>query len=324
MAGRDRVAMIGRGALGRRGVTVTRLGLGCAPLGNLYQPLTEEDAVATVAAAWDAGIRYFDTAPLYGLGLSEARLGRALAGRPRDDYVLSTKVGRLIAEEPGADPGIFAVAPGRVATFDYSRDAVLRSIEASLTRLDLDRVDVVLVHDPDDHETDALDHAFPALLQLRDEGVIRAVGSGMNQAAMLQRFVTRLDLDCVLLAGRWTLLDHSGAELLDECAARGVGVVLGGVFNSGLLADPEGATTFDYAPAPAELRERARMLRDRAAAHGVGLAEAALAFGRRHPAVATTVVGARSATEVEQNVAAWNREPPTALWTALGSPHPTR
>jgi D-threo-aldose 1-dehydrogenase len=304
-------------SLGTRGVTVTRLGLGCAPLGNLFDTVTDEDAAATVAAAWDAGIRYFDTAPLYGLGLSEERVGRALAGRPRDEYVLATKVGRLIEDVPGADPGIFAVAPGREATFDYSRDAVLRSIDASLGRLGLDRIDVVLVHDPDEHETAALDHAFPALLTLRDEGVIRAVGGGMNQAAMLQRFVERLDLDCVLLAGRWTLLDRSGGELLDVCAARGVGVILGGVFNSGLLADPDGATTYDYAPAPSDLRRRARALRDRAAAHGVGLTEAALAFGRRHPAVATTIVGARTAAEVRTDVTAWGRELPASLWPAL-------
>ncbi len=309
--------MTDRGPLGRRGVTVTRLGLGCAPLGNLFGPVPEADADATVDAAWDAGIRYFDTAPLYGLGLSEERVGRALAGRPRDEYVLSTKVGRLIEDAPGADPGIFAVAPGRVATFDYSRDAVLRSVDASLTRLGLDRIDVVLVHDPDDHERDALDHAFPALVELRDQGVIRAVGSGMNQAAMLARFVEQVDLDCVLLAGRWTLLDHSGGALLDVCADRGVGVILGGVFNSGLLADPDGPTTYDYAPAPDPLRAQARELRDRAASHGVGLTEAALAFGRRHRAVSTTIVGARSAAEVRENVAAWDREPPDALWPAL-------
>lgn len=312
------MALIGTGPLGRRGVTVTRLGLGCAPLGNLFETVEEVDADATVAAAWDAGIRYFDTAPLYGLGLSEERVGRALRGRPRDEFVLSTKVGRLIENEPGADPGIFAVAPGRVATFDYSRDAVLRSIDASLGRLGLDRIDVVLVHDPDDHEQEAIDHAFPTLIELRDQGVIRAVGSGMNQAAMLQRFVARVDLDAVLLAGRWTLLDRSGAGLLDLCEARGVGVILGGVFNSGLLADPDGATTFDYAPAPDDLRRRARDLRDRAAVHGVSLTGAALAFGRRHPAVATTVVGARSAAEVEQNVAAWRQEPPPACWDELG------
>lgn len=310
--------MIDTASLGRRGVRVTRLGLGCAPLGNLFDAVPEVDADATVAAAWDAGIRYFDTAPLYGLGLSETRLGRALAGRSRDEYVLSTKVGRLIEHAPGAEPGIFAVAPGRVATFDYSRDAVLRSVDASLTRLGVDRIDVVLVHDPDDHEQAALDHAFPTLIELRDQGVIRAVGSGMNQAAMLARFVERVDVDCVLLAGRWTLLDRSGAGLLDACAERGVGVILGGVFNSGLLADPDGDTTYDYAPAPDDLRVRARDLREYAETHGVTLQEAALTFGRRHAAVTTTVVGARSAAEVEQNVRSWTTEPPAALWTEIG------
>ena len=174
--------------------------------------MDDDQAIATIAAAWDAGIRFFDTAPLYGHGLAESRLGAGLRGYPRDAFVVSSKVGRLLRPDPDCDPGIFRVPRGQAPQFDYSRDGVLRSVEESLNRLGLDRLDVVLVHDPDDHEREALEGAFPALLELRDQRVVRAIGSGMNQSEMLARFVDRIDLDCVLLAGRYTLLDRSGAE----------------------------------------------------------------------------------------------------------------
>ena len=199
--------------LGARGPAVTGIGLGCAPIGNMFTAVSDDDAGATVDAAWRAGIRYFDTAPLYGHGLSERRLGRALATRPRGDYVLSTKVGRLL-QPPGGPPPptIFTGVDELVPHFDFSRDGVLRSLDDSLSRLGTDRIDVVLVHDPDDHEDVARRETFPALLRLRDDGVIAAVGCGMNQVAMLERFVADIDLDCVLLAGRYSLLDRSGAE----------------------------------------------------------------------------------------------------------------
>jgi len=289
--------------LGHRGVMVTRLGLGTAPFGNMFTRLAEADADATVAAAWDAGVRLFDTAPFYGHGLAEERLGRALAVRARDELVLSSKVGRVL--EPGdADPGIFRVPRGLTPRFDYSRDGVLRSIEASLSRLGVDRLDVVLVHDPDDHEQDALDGAFPTLVTLRDEGVVRAIGAGMNQHEMLGRFVARVELDCVLLAGRYTLLDRSGAAFLDECAARQVGVLLGGVFNSGILAGDASRATFDYEPAPAAVLERAARLRVACERHDVTLPAAALDFAWRHPAVSAVVVGARTGAEMAAD-AAW-------------------
>ena len=257
------IEALGRRRLGRRGPEVTRLGLGGAPLGNMFTTVADDDAQATVDAAWDAGIRYFDTAPFYGHGLAEQRLGAALAGRPRDEYVISTKVGRVLVPSTGADTSIFKIEPDLAAVFDYSRDGVLRSFEASLARLGLDRVDVVLVHDPDSHEDDALAGAFPALLALRDQGVVGAIGAGMNQSAMLQRFVERVDLDCVLLAGRYTLLDRSGAELLDRCAERSVGVIIGGVFNSGVLAQPDPSATYDYWPAPDRPRSRPRSITNR-------------------------------------------------------------
>ncbi|HEY1739708.1 MAG TPA: aldo/keto reductase, partial [Acidimicrobiia bacterium] len=251
------IAALGRRRLGRRGPEVTRLSLGGAPLGNMFKAVMDTDAQATVDAAWNAGIRYFDTAPFYGHGLAEQRLGAALAGRPRDEYVVSTKVGRVLEPSPGADTSIFKIDPETAAVFDYSRDGVLRSFEASLSRLGIDRVDVLFVHDPDAHEEVALAGAFPALVELREQGVVRAIGAGMNQSAMLQRFVERVDLDCVLLAGRYTLLDRSGAALLDLCAERSVGVIIGGVFNSGVLAQPDPTATYDYWPAPAEMIEAA-------------------------------------------------------------------
>lgn len=309
--------MIPTAPLGPRGVEVTRVGLGCAPLGNLFTALSNDDATATIGAAWDAGIRFFDTAPLYGHGLSELRLGRGLQAYPRDAFVVSSKVGRVLRADTDFDPGIFRIPRGLAPQFDYSRDGVLRSIEESLGRLGLDRLDVVLVHDPDDHEREALDGAFPALLELRDQGVVRAVGAGMNQSEMLDRFVTQVDLDCVLLAGRYTLLDRRGAALLDACAARGVGVILGGVFNSGILANPAADATFDYEPASAATIERATALHRVCERHGVPLPAAALAFALRHRAVSAVVVGARDSGEIRDDVAWAQARVPTALWDEL-------
>ena len=315
----------GRRRLGRRGPEVTRLGLGTAPLGNLFSTVSDADADATVNAAWDAGIRFFDTAPLYGHGLAERRLGRALSGRPRDEYVIATKVGRLLRPSTGAlPPTIFTDVPDLEPVFAYSRDDTLRSIDESLERLGLDRVDVVHVHDPDDHEADAMTGAFPALIELRDQGVIGAVGAGMNQCEMLDRFVRRVDLDCVLLAGRYTLLDHTGADaLLPRCAERNVGVVIGGVFNSGLLADPDANLTYDYVPASEGLRARARELREIARAGGVTLGAAALQFAMAHPAVTSVVVGARTAKEVHDDVDDAGAVIPPSLGAQLGF-HPLR
>lgn len=299
---------------------MTRLGLGCAPLGNLFQAVADDDAVATVDASWDAGWRLFDTAPLYGHGLSERRLGAALAGRPRDEYVLSTKVGRLL-RPPAAGSTvetIFVDAPDLDPVFAYSRDAVLRSIDESLERLGVDRIDVVHVHDPDDHEQAALDGAFPALIELREQGVVGAIGCGMNQWQMLDRFVDRVDLDCVLLAGRYTLLDPSGGdELLPHCLDRGVGVVIGGVFNSGLLADPDERATYDYASAPIHLVAQARAMAQVCTAHGVSLTAAALQFALAHPAVTSVLVGARSAAEVHSDATAAAAALPDDLWAEL-------
>ena len=297
---------------------MTVLGLGTAPLGNLFTAVDDEQAAATVQAAWDVGIRTFDTAPQYGHGLAEIRLGRALASFPRDQFVLSSKVGRLLRRTDGERPTSgFVDIPDVDPVFDFTRDGVLRSLDESLERLGVDRLDVVHVHDPDDFEDVALAAAFPALIDLRDQGVIGRVGCGMNQFEMLHRFVDRVDLDVVLLAGRWTLLDRSGAPLLERCAERGVDVFLGGVFNSGVLASPSPTATFDYRTVQPELLARAEAMRALCAEAGVSLPAAAVQFAMRHPAVHTVLVGARSPDEIVADVADSARPVPDALWSAL-------
>ena len=288
-----------------------RFGLGCAPLAGLYAEVSEDDARATIDSAWELGVRVFDTAPLYGSGLSELRVGEALRGRPREEFVLSTKVGRLLV--PGRADPMFAGAPRARAVFDFSRDGVLRSLEASLERLQLDRVDTVLIHDPDDHMDEALAHAYPVLEQLRGEGVVRSIGAGMNQSPALARFVRETDVDCVLVAGRWTLIDREAeGELLPLCAARGVDVLAGGVFNSGALA--RGGAMFDYAPASQEVLDRVGRVTEICARWEVPIEAAALQFPARHPAVTTVLVGCRSPAEVAEDVRLFGLEVPDGLW----------
>lgn len=310
-----------RRPLGRSGVSVTALSLGTAPLGNLFTAVTDDEAAATIDAAFDVGIGYIDTAPHYGVGLAEERLGRALAGRDRASYTLSTKVGRLLRpQRPGEDaqPQGFVDAPARVREWDFSADGVRASVEASLTRLGLDRIDVALLHDPDDHEQDVYESAATALAQLRAEGVVRAIGAGMNQTAMLTRFVRDFDLDVVLCAGRYTLLDQSAlADLLPECERRGTSVVIGGVYNSGLLADPKPGARFDYAPAAAELVRAAERLDEVCARYDVPLKAAAVQFPLRQPVVASVLVGCRTEAEVRDNAAVFEHPIPEDLWTEL-------
>lgn len=306
-------------------LSVSEYGFGAAPIGNLFTAVSDAEAGAAVDAAYDAGFRLFDTAPHYGLGLSERRLGAALAGRPRDSYTLSTKVGRLLVPAPTGGPADrddqgFDVPADLRRVWDFSRDGVRRSLEESLERLGLDAVDIVLIHDPDDHWEQAVSQAYPALAELRDQGVVKAVGVGMNQSEMLARFVRETGVDMVMLAGRHTLLDQSGEEeLLPLCQERGVSVVAAGVFNSGLLATHDPSGTYDYAPAPAPLLARARRIAAVCESHGVTLPQAALAFPLRHPAVASVVVGARSAAEVARNAALTARPVPEDLWAELAA-----
>ncbi|MGW1341123.1 aldo/keto reductase [Kribbella sp. NPDC002412] len=301
-----------------------RVGLGGAPIGNLLGEVSEADAVATVNAAWDEGWRYFDTAPHYGLGLAEERLGRGLAGKPRDSFVLSSKVGRIIytASDAATDDEGFAIDSNRRRRWDFSRDGVLQSIEDSLRRIGTDRLDVVFVHDPDDHYDEAVATAFPTLIELRDQGVIGAIGSGMNQTAMLTRFVQEIDIDVIMLAGRYTLIDPDGLDdVLPACLADDVQVVAVGIFNSGLLAQPRPAAdaTFNYAPAAASLLDKANKLADVCESHGVTLPAAALAFPLAHPAVAGLAVGCRTPAEVHTNAELARTQIPPGLWTDLKS-----
>ncbi|MFG1912756.1 aldo/keto reductase [Kribbella sp. NPDC048928] len=301
-----------------------RIGLGGAPLGNLLGQVHETDAVAAVNAAWDEGWRYFDTAPHYGLGLAEERLGLGLHGKPRDSYVLSSKVGRIIysADSAAPDDEGFDLSTTRRRRWDFSRDGVLQSIEDSLRRIGTDRLDVVFVHDPDDHYDEAVATAFPTLIELREQGVIGAIGSGMNQAAMLTRFVREIDLDVIMLAGRYSLIDPDGLDdVLPACLENDVQVVAVGIFNSGLLSQPRPAadTTFNYAPAEQSLIDKANKIADICESHGTTLPAAALAFPLFHPAVAGIAVGCRTPEEVHTNAALARTDVPAALWSDLKS-----
>jgi D-threo-aldose 1-dehydrogenase len=301
----------------------TNLGLGCAQLGNLYRAMTDESAYEIVDEAWSNGIRYFDTAPHYGLGLSERRLGVALAGRPRDEYVLSTKVGRLLEENPAytgveRDAEGFDVPATLVRRLDYSRDGVLRSLESSLSRLGVDRIDIAFVHDCENHVEEALTGAVPALIELREQGVVDHVGLGMNFDTVLARFVRETDVDTIMLAGRYTLLEQPALdELLPLCVERDVRVMAAGVYNSGILASPNPGGMYNYESAPAELVERARRIAGVCERFGVELPAAAIALVAEHPAVHSVVLGASSVEQVRTNVARASVEVPPGLWTAL-------
>ena len=310
------------------------LGFGGAPLGNLFAPIADADAVALVRAAWDCGLRYFDTAPHYGNGLSEHRIGHALRGLPRDDYLLSTKVGRLLLPDPGApraQNGYVDVLPF-VQRWDYSFDGTLRSIDDSLQRLGVARIDYVFIHDVagDAHGAlqpqrfrEAMNGAVPALARLKAEGRIKGFGLGVNEWQVCLDALAHADLDILLLAGRYTLLDQTALPvLLPECVRRSVRVVIGGPFNSGILATgaqpADGrAPYFNYAPATPAVIARTLAIEAACRRHGVPLKAAALQFPRAQPAVACVIPGARSVGELEQNIALADHAIPADFWRAL-------
>jgi D-threo-aldose 1-dehydrogenase len=299
---------------------VTSIGLGSAPLGGLFAPVSDADAQATIERAWSLGVRFFDTAPLYGFGLAERRLGAFLREQPRDSYVISTKVGRLLRAPDGAhgEDEHYKGTPRERPVFDFSYDGVMRSVQESLGRLGLDRVDVLLVHDPDDHHDEAVTGAFRALQRLREDGTVKAIGAGMNQSEMLVRFAEEVPVDGFLLAGRYTLLDQGAlAALFPLCQAKNIGILLGGIYNSGILANPRTGAKFNYQDADAALVERALELDALCRKHGTELKAAALQFCMAHPAVTVAVMGARNAAEVADNIAMSELAVPAAFWQEL-------
>jgi D-threo-aldose 1-dehydrogenase len=307
--------------IGKTSLHVTRLGLGGAPLGGLFQDVQGESAVATIRRALELGINFFDTAPLYGHGKSEMRMGEGLAGTSPDSRVLATKVGRVL--EP--------VAPGTLEkdefdnpapfkpVFDFSYDGVMRSFNESLKRLQIDRIDILHIHDPDDHYDEAIKGAYPALDQLRSEGRIKAVGAGMNQAEMPARFAREGNFDCFLLAGRYSLIDHTGLkELLPLCVEKQISIIIGGPYNSGILATgAKPGAKFNYADAPPEILEKVRKVEEVCERHQVPMKAAALQFPLAHPAVAAVIPGARSVAELEENFRLVSHPIPGDFWAEM-------
>jgi D-threo-aldose 1-dehydrogenase len=321
--------------IGNGGMSFTELGFGAAPLGNLYKAISDDEAHQVLQAAWETGCRYFDTAPLYGLGLSETRLNRFLRGRKREDYVLSTKVGRLLKACPPEERtgiGKFFETPSRREVYDYSYDGVMRSFEASLERLGVDRIDILYAHDLDvfNHGSqealqakldELMDSGYQALLSLRDQGVIKAFGAGVNEWQPCQWMAERGDFDLFLLAGRYTLLEQEALEsFLPLCEQRGIGIALGGPYNSGILATgPVPGAHYNYSEAPQEILDRVARIEAVCTRHGVRLIEAALRFPLLSPVVRSVIPGGQSVAQVKANRKVLDKEIPAALWADLKS-----
>jgi D-threo-aldose 1-dehydrogenase len=320
--------------LGNGGLTFTELGFGTAPLGNLFRAITDDEAQATLETAWAGGVRTFDTAPLYGLGLSETRLNRFLRGKPRDAYVLSTKVGRLLKPCPADQRDGFGKwfdVPNRHEQFDYSYDGVMRSLEISLERLGVDRVDILHVHDLCifSHGSKAASDArideffnlggYRAMMELREQGVVKAIGAGVNEWQVCQTLAERGDMDLFLLAGRYTLLEQEALDtFLPLCEARGIGIIVGGPYNSGILAT--GAVPgaiYNYEPAPPAVLDRVARIEAVCARHGVRLIEAAYAFPLGHPAVVSMIPGGQTVAQTSSNLAVAQAVMPAGLWDDL-------
>lgn len=310
----------------------TELGFGTAPLGNLYRELTPEQVVQTLDAAWDGGMRYFDTAPQYGLGLSETRLSAFFADKDRDSYVLSTKVGRLLepADPVGFDAGQWVNPLINDIIYDYSYDGVLRSFEASLKRLKLDRVDLLYVHDvdafthgsreaSDQRVRELMDGGYAALEELRRAGDVQAVGVGVNEWEVCETLAKLGDFDLFLLAGRYTLLEQEALDsFLPLCEQRGIGIVLGGPYNSGILATgPVAGAKYNYSDAPPDILARVARIQAICNDHGVPMVQAALRFPMAHPSVITVIPGGQTAQEVNQNLAINRGDIPSGLWSDL-------
>lgn len=319
--------------LGNGGLSFTELGFGTAPLGNLYRAVPDAEADEVLAAAWEGGIRYYDTAPLYGLGLAETRLNRFLRDKPRADYVISTKVGRLLkvtAPDRRDGFGKWFDVPSRTEVMDYGYDAVMRSLEASLERLGIDHVDLLYAHSLDAFDLGSEERVaekreafmasgYRALTELRDQGVIRGFGAGINDWRSAQWLLERGDFDVFLLAGRYTLLEQEAlSSFLPLCTQRGVGIVIGGPYNSGILATgPRPGAFYDYDPAPQDILDRVARIEALCKAHAVRLVDAAFQFPLRHPAVLSVIPGGQSVAEVRGNLQAARATIPPGLWADL-------
>ena len=308
----------------RNRITLSKLGLGCAQFGNLFRETTDKACREAVSEAWNSGIRYFDVAPHYGLGLGERRLGQAIKGLPREEIVISTKVGRVLLPSPETahelDKEGFIVPADVKRIYDYSRDGIMRSFEDSLKRLDVGYIDILYLHDPDSHWESASTTGVSALIELRDQGLVKAIGAGMNQHEMLTKFVKQTDIDLVMLAGRFTLLEQGAlAELLPAAIERNVGIVNVGVYNSGLLSKnrPSRDSNYNYLPAPDDVLVRVNRIADLCEQFGVTLPEAALAYVQLHPAVCSVVLGGRNGAQVQENAVRYKKVVPEALWSEL-------
>lgn len=314
----------------------TELGFGTAPIGGLYRPVSADEAHATMTAAWDAGVRYYDTAPLYGLGQAETRLNRLLQDRPRAHYIVSSKIGRIMrncrAGEVHEGQGKWFNVPARIGVYDYSYDGTMRSLEFTLERTGLDRIDVVYVHDLDvwthgsaavmeGYRDDFMAGGYRALIEMRDQGVIRAIGGGMNEWESAQWLTERGDFDIFLLAGRYTLLEQEAlTSFLPLCVQRGIGIVVGGPYNSGILATgPKPGAFYNYDPAPPSILEKVRQIEAICTAHGIRMVDAAFQFPLLHPAIVSIIPGAQTPSEVQANARAAAAQIPGALWSDLKS-----
>lgn len=310
--------------LGKAGLETSSLSLGTAGIGNLFHEVTEEDAHDTMQASFDAGVRYFDTAPHYGLGLAERRLGRFIGGLERSEITISSKVGRLIRPNPNYNGGVddqgFVVPNTVYRILDYSYDGVMRSIEESLERLRIEQLDIVFVHDPDDHEKEAMEGAFPALEELRQAKKIRSYGAGMNQSAMLARFAANTELDVVMCAGRFSLLEQPAMEdLIPIATKKGISIVAAGVFNSGILATdtPNPGQNYNYAPAPQELVQKAQRLAEFCLAAGFSLPQVAAQFPFLQPAIKVVCLGARNGNQAKRNASLFENEVPREVFESM-------
>ncbi len=318
---------------GNGGLSFTKLGFGTAPLGNLYRAISDDEAHAILELAWEGGVRYFDTAPLYGFGLSETRLNRFLRGKPRDEYVLSTKIGRLLkTTTPNSRDGIgkWFDVPSRNEVYDYGYDATMRSLDFSLERLGVDHVDVLFAHDLDvanhgswevleDKLSELMAGGYRALMRMRDQGVIKAFGAGVNEWEPCHWLAERGDFDLFLLAGRYTLLEQESLDsFMPLCEARGIGVVIGGPYNSGILATgPHKGAFYNYDPAPPEILKRVGRIETVCKAHGVRMVDAAFQFPLHHPSVVSVIPGGQGVAEMKSNLAAARTDIPANLWEAL-------